>query len=118
MLGMNFAVRFARVSFVVLLLSSPTRAQQAAVTDAPTKAALQLASIFSDHMVLQREQAIPIWGTANPSTLVRVQLGGKTREATSDAAGKWRIDMGPLPAGGPLEMKVWTDGAPLRKGST
>ena len=113
MLGMNFAVRFAQVSFMVLLLSAPTRAQQAAVTDAPTKAALQLASIFSDHMVLQRDQAIPIWGTANPSTLVRVQLGGKTREATSDSAGKWRIDMGPLPAGGPLEMKVWTDGATL-----
>lgn len=95
------------VSFAVgEATAEPLTAQQLSA-----KQALELSSIFTDHMVLQRDRAIPIWGTANPGTVIRVQLSGKTREATADQDGRWRVDLGPLPAGGPLEMRVWSDGA-------
>jgi sialate O-acetylesterase len=113
MLGKTPAGRLALAWIVSLWCSSPGFAQQAALQKAPVQTSLQLASIFADHMVLQRDQAIPIWGTATPASVVRVQLGGSTREATTGADGKWRVDMRRLAAGGPLEMKVWTDGATL-----
>lgn len=95
-------------------LATPhVRAQEAAVLEAPAAAKLQLASVFTDHMVLQRERAIPIWGTANPGDSVSVQLGEKKREATADENGKWRVNFSALPAGGPHEMSVQTGGAAL-----
>jgi sialate O-acetylesterase len=75
---------------------------------------LELASIFSDHMVLQRDCAIPIWGSAAPGAVVRVQLGERTRQVTTDAQGAWRVELGPLAAGGPLELRVWSEGALLQ----
>ena len=39
-------------------------------------ATLELPAIFSDHMVLQRDQAIPVWGTAAPGEVVTVRLEG------------------------------------------
>ena len=35
---------------------------------------VQLASVFSDHMVLQRGKPVPVWGTAEPGEKVTVQL--------------------------------------------
>ncbi|MGI9428757.1 MAG: sialate O-acetylesterase [Bythopirellula sp.] len=113
MLGRTRVGQLALALIVSLWFASPGLAQQATLQEAPAEASLQLATIFADHMVLQRDQPIPIWGTATPASLVRVQLGSKTREATAGADGAWRVDMGPLSAGGPLEMKIWTDGATL-----
>lgn len=84
-------------------------AQQAAVAPAPqaTATKLSLASIFSDHMVLQRDLPLPVWGVASPGAKVTVQLAGKTKEAVADADGRWRVTMGPLKAGGgPLELNA------------
>jgi sialate O-acetylesterase len=85
-------------------------AQQAATAPAAesaTAAKLSLASIFSDHMVLQRDMKLPIWGKAAPGVKVAVQLAGKTQEATADADGKWRLSVGPLKASkDPLELNV------------
>ncbi len=36
-------------------------------------AGLSLPTIFSDHMMLQREQAAPVWGTADPGAKGRVE---------------------------------------------
>src|SRR5688572_2131820 len=68
---------------------------------------LSLASMFSDHMVLQRDMKLPIWGKAAPDAKVTVQLGEAKQEATADGSGKWRVTVGPLKAGGaPLELTV------------
>lgn len=37
-------------------------------------AAVKLPTLFSDHMVLQRNMAVPIWGTAAPGELVTVKF--------------------------------------------
>jgi sialate O-acetylesterase len=61
-------------------------------------AELKLASPFSDHMVLEREQPVPFWGKADPGTAVTVTFAGQTRTATAGPDGRWRITLDPLAA--------------------
>ncbi len=57
-------------------------------------------------MVLQREIANPIWGTANPGEKVTVTLAGNVVSKKSDAKGNWRVKLPPLPAGGPHSLRI------------
>jgi len=50
-----------------------------------------LPHIFSDHMVLQQHQPIPVWGTADPGEQVSVILGKTTKTTITDAAGRWMV---------------------------
>ena len=59
---------------------------------------LSLPSAFSDHMVLQREQPVPVWGKADPNAVVTVEFAGQIKIATADANGKWRVDLDPMAA--------------------
>ena len=57
-------------------------------------ATLELPAIFSDRMVLQRDQAIPVWGTATPGEVVTVRLEGFTRSSKiGHIHGHWRVDL-------------------------
>ena len=69
-------------------------------------AGLWMPSVFSDHMVLQRDMPVPIWGTALAGKEVKAALAGKSASATADADGKWRIDFPALAAGGPHTLEV------------
>ena len=69
-------------------------------------APLQVARIFGDNMVLQQQQANPVWGQSTPGTLVRVELAGVAVETSTGPDGNWRVQLPPLPAGGPHEMTV------------
>ncbi|CAN5688778.1 sialate O-acetylesterase [soil metagenome] len=69
-------------------------------------AQLEVAGIFTDHMVLQRDQPIAIWGTAAPSSEVAVSLGEKKVTAKVDEAGHWKAVLEARPASGPFELKV------------
>ncbi len=71
---------------------------------AVASAEVKLAGVFGDHMVLQRDVALPVWGWANPGEAVTVTLGGKTKTAVADASGKWSIRFDALRAGGPLQL--------------
>ena len=59
---------------------------------------LKLAAIFSDHMVLQREKPVPVWGWADPGEKVTVEFAGQTKTAAADADGKWMASLDPMPA--------------------
>jgi sialate O-acetylesterase len=74
-------------------------------------AALQLASVFGDHMVLQRDAPIPLWGNAEPGADVTIKVAGKSVTGRADAAGKFLLTLDPLSAGGPHELTVTTAGA-------
>jgi sialate O-acetylesterase len=67
---------------------------------------LWLPSVFSDHMVLQREKAIPVYGRATPGSEVFVELVSQKVATRADAEGRWRVNLQPLPAGGPHELVV------------
>ena len=69
-------------------------------------AAPKLASPFTDHAVLQREQSLPVWGRADPGEPIEVSLAGKQAKTTADAKGEWSVKLPALPAGGPFELKV------------
>ncbi len=64
------------------------------------------AAIFSDHMVLQRDMAVPIWGTAQPGEEVTVSFAGQTEKTKADSTGKWMIKLKPLKVGHAQEMTV------------
>jgi len=75
---------------------------------------MKLAALFSDHMVLQRDVPIPVWGWAEPGSLITVEISGSNATATSGADGKWLARLPALPAGGPHTMTIQEPGfAPL-----
>lgn len=49
--------------------------------------------IFSDHMVLQRGRAVPVWGVADPGEPVQVRFAGSELHATADAKGRWEVSL-------------------------
>ena len=61
-------------------------------------AALQVASPFSDGMVLQRDKPIPVWGKAAPGEKVSVEFDGQALVTAADEKGRWRVDLAPLSA--------------------
>ena len=70
-------------------------------------AEVKLARIFSDHVVLQRQKPIPVWGWAEANEAVNVSLGAQNKTATADKSGKWTVIFAPLEATGePLELKA------------
>ena len=60
---------------------------------------IELPALFNDHMVLQRDQAIPVWGKAAPGEVVTVRLeGSPARQDRADIDGHWRVDLPSEPA--------------------
>ena len=59
---------------------------------------LKLASLFGDHMVLQREQTVPVWGWANPGQEISVEFTEQKKSAKADSDGKWLVKLEPMPA--------------------
>jgi sialate O-acetylesterase len=73
---------------------------------AGTLADVSLNGVFGDHMVLQREQPIPIWGWADPGEAIDVSLSGQTMQTVADSSGKWMVRLDAIAAGGPLTLTV------------
>jgi sialate O-acetylesterase len=69
---------------------------------------LILSSIFSDHMILQRDKPVKIWGTARAGESVHITLGQIKNSSTTDQTGKWLITLPPFSAGGPYVLTVRT----------
>ena len=65
-------------------------------------AAVKLPQLFQSGMVLQRNQLVPIWGTADANENVKITFRGKNYTTTAGADGKWRIDLPKQKHGGPL----------------
>ena len=70
-------------------------------------AAVKLPAIFGDHMVLQREAAVPVWGWADPGETVTVTAGNDRATATADKDGQWSLKLEKLRASvTPIEVTV------------
>ncbi len=59
---------------------------------------VHLASPFTSHMVLQRDQTIPVWGTADEGEKVIVEFAGQKKESVATAGGRWKVLLDPLSA--------------------
>src|SRR5512136_1930922 len=62
--------------------------------------------LFNHHAVLQQGLRVPVWGNANPGERVTVEFAGQTVSTDADAAGKWRVELAPLKAGGPHTLTI------------
>lgn len=67
-----------------------------------------VALIFQDHMVLQRDKEIPVWGTGKEGALITVELED-VRVSTKVVGGKWIAVLPPFPALEEVTMKVTCD---------
>jgi sialate O-acetylesterase len=59
---------------------------------------VRLASVFTDHMVLQRGMPVPVWGWSDPGQEITVEFAGQKKTTRADASGKWRAKLDPLQA--------------------
>lgn len=70
------------------------------------RADVKLPAVISDHAVLQRDAAVPVWGWAEPGEKVTVTVAGQSKTATAGDDGTWRVAFDKLAAGGPHTLEV------------
>ena len=70
------------------------------------QAAVELPPLITDHMVLQRDKPVILWGWDAPGQAVNVTLAGSNAKATADGAGRWQVSLPALPTGGPYEITI------------
>jgi len=73
---------------------------------APALADVKLSSVFGDHMVLQQNASVPIWGTASPGEKISIALGDASETVTASPDGKWMVRFKDLKPGATLTMTV------------
>lgn len=56
-------------------------------------AEVRLASVFSDHAVLQRDKPLPVWGWADPGERIDVSLGKRKGNTTAGKDGRWIVTL-------------------------
>ena len=54
--------------------------------------------MFTNHMVLQRDMPVPVWGKADPGEKVTVNFTGQSKTVVAGNDGKWMIKLEPLKA--------------------
>jgi len=73
---------------------------------AAAAAEVSLPSLFGDHMVVQRDRPVPVWGTADPGEEVTVAFADQTVTTKADADGRWRVDLAPVGATAGRTLRV------------
>ena len=77
-------------------------------------AKVSVSKIFGDHMVLQQDAPIRIWGTAEPGEQVIVGIpGGGNALVKADDEGKWKVELPAMKADGKPILKSVLDAGTL-----
>ena len=79
-------------SVLIALVFAVTLHGQTAQTD------LTVASPFTDNAVLQRDMAVPVWGTADAGATVTVKFGVQNKSAVAADDGHWKVLLDAMPA--------------------
>lgn len=56
-------------------------------------AAVHVSSLFTDHMVLQRQHADAVWGWAAPGESITVRFGNHSESGIADKSGAWKVTL-------------------------
>jgi len=75
-------------------------------------AQISLPKVLSDHMVVQRDLPVHVWGMAAPGQNVDVQSRGESRKVSANPLGHWNAYLKPGKAGGPFTLTVTPGAAP------
>ena len=66
-----------------------------------------VASFFSDGMILQQQKGINIWGIDSAGTKIHVVSSwGETSQTTTSTNGKWKLQLTTPNAGGPHTITI------------
>ena len=77
-----------------------------ALLPAAASCQITLPKVLSDHMVVERDLPVHVWGKASPGEEVSVTFRGETQNAFADPLGHWSVYLKPGTAGGPFEMAM------------
>lgn len=69
-------------------------------------AQLRLAKIFSDHMVMQRDTELQVWGWAAPRENISISFDGSTYNTKANKSGYWKVSLPEKSASGPYSLQV------------
>ena len=70
------------------------------------QSATSLPAFFSDHMVLQREKPVAVWGWDKPGRVVKVKVGDVDTVTITLPSGRFQAMLPPMKAGGPYTMTI------------
>ncbi len=70
------------------------------------QAEVVLPGLISDHMLVQRDAPVRIFGKASPGEQVTVGFRGQSVGTTAGPLGRWEVWLQPMKAGAPAEMTV------------
>ena len=70
------------------------------------QAEVRLASVFSDHMVIQRGEPVHVWGWGDAGEKGEVNFRAQTASFTVDDLGRWSVYLPGGAAGGPFDMAI------------
>ncbi len=73
---------------------------------AALSADVRLPALFGDHMVVQRDLPVHVWGWADPGESVEVQLDTRRAVTAASEGGRWEVYLEPSGAGGPFALEV------------
>lgn len=90
----NNYITFSLVTFLAVVASS-------ALADT-----FKVANFFTDHMVLQRQQAIFVWGEGKPNTDINIKLANTQVSSKISERGTWKVSLPKMSAGGPYTMHI------------
>ncbi len=68
--------------------------------------AVRLPAIFADHMVIQRNEPVHVWGFADAQETVTVTFRGAQQTSAADDLGRWSVELPRGDAGGPFAITV------------
>lgn len=92
-----FCLGLAGCSFATLQAHA-AEAPQAASSTVTRVSSIRVAQAFADHMILQRNHAIPVWGTAKPGAEITIRFGNQTRQTRAGSDGVWNVHLDAMPA--------------------
>ena len=88
------------------MLKFPSALVALACTTLAAHADVTLPHLLADHMVIQRDRPVHLWGRAADGEQVSATLGADTQTTMADDIGRWSLYLKPPAAGGPYEVTI------------
>ena len=89
---MNYLIRITSLIIVILSLNNISEAK------------LLVSKLYSDHMVIQRNQPIVVWGWAEANATIKISFNNLEHTSIVNDKGDWKVTLPMMKEGGPFEM--------------
>src|ERR1700710_813580 len=99
---MRFHLRLAGFFFAIIVLAACSTIFAGESVEKPF-----VHPLFADHVVLQRDCRVPVWGWTKPGATVSVRFAGHKRTAIANAEGRWEVALAPMrPSSQPRTLTI------------